>query len=125
MNIHLFLLPPNATKVTKVKTHKDKENARGCIIITDLADLRKKKLIAKLAVGKVKKNLFIIQNIQKSQDLTSGICECGKMVGLKTGGLIENLLKKELGCNPSPDLLRRLKQFLWRRKLAYLLTRAK
>ena len=42
MNIHLFLLPPNATKVTKVKTHKDKENARGCIIITDLADLRKK-----------------------------------------------------------------------------------
>ena len=43
MNIHLFLLPPNVAKVTeKGKTHKDKENARVCIIITDLADLRKK-----------------------------------------------------------------------------------
>ena len=57
MNIHSFLLPPNATKITeKGKTHEDKENARGCIIITDLADLRK--LTAKLAVGRAKKNLI-------------------------------------------------------------------
>lgn len=35
---------------------------RGYIVITDLADLRK--LVAKLAVGKARKNLILLQNFQ-------------------------------------------------------------
>jgi hypothetical protein len=51
-------------------------------------------------VGKVKKNL--IYNTEHPE--TSGLDTCGfrKMVRLNTGGLIESLLKKELGGNSLP-----------------------